>query len=71
MGVEEVTRERGFVADFGGCAIEPVADDGVADAGEVYADLMGAAGADADLEEGKTGEAAEDAKFARGGAAMG
>ncbi len=53
-----------------GCAVEPVAGDRVADAGEMDADLMRAAGANADFEESELSQAAEDAEFGVGGAAF-
>ncbi len=56
-------------ASFGG-PVEFVASDGVADAGEVDADLVGAAGADVNFEQGVFGEAADDAVFGMSGAAL-
>src|SRR6266568_1669755 len=41
-------------------AVDRIADDRVADVGAVDADLMGAAGLEARLEEGKAGEALQD-----------
>ncbi len=58
-----------------GRAVERVADDGVAEGLHVDADLVGAAGLDADLDEGEGavggGEALEDGDVRDGGAAVG
>jgi len=54
-GVKKIARENGKsrVADvkLRGCAIESVTDDGVAEGGEMNADLVSAAGVDLDFEE--------------------
>lgn len=68
VGVEE---EAAAESRLGLGAVEGVADDRVADAGEVNADLVGAASADADFEEGELRVAAEDAVRAPSGAAFG
>lgn len=49
--MEEMAREDGGLFFVGAGAVEVIADDGVADAGEVDADLMGAAGTGFDLDE--------------------
>jgi hypothetical protein len=71
VGVEEIAVERGFVADFGGSAVEAVAYDGMADARQMHADLVGAAGAYADLKQREAVEAPQHVIFAPGGAALG
>ncbi len=62
----------GEEGDSVGCSVEVVADDGVAEGLHVDADLMGAAGLDADLDEGEGavggGEALEDVDVGDGGA---
>lgn len=63
--------EPGAVFGGAGAAVEGVAGDGVADVGEMDADLVGAAGADLDLEEGVMGKALEDAVSGVSGAAGG
>jgi hypothetical protein len=55
-GVKEIARENGKsgVADMKlrRCAIESVPDDGVAEGGEMNANLVGTAGVELDFEEG-------------------
>lgn len=63
--------EPGAVFGGAGAAVKGIAGDGVADVGHVDADLMGAAGADSDLEESVMGEPLEDAILAVCGAAGG
>jgi hypothetical protein len=71
VGVEEIAGESGFAADFGGGAVETVAYHGLADAGEMYADLVCAAGADAYLKQREAIEPPQHVIFAPGGAALG
>lgn len=52
-------------------AVEGVSGDGVPNAGEVDANLVGPAGADAHFEQGKAAEALHDQEFGVGGAAGG
>jgi hypothetical protein len=64
LGVEEVAAIAGeagevFEGEAGG-AVEGVADEGMADGGEVDTDLMGAAGVEADFECCCSGGAGDD-----------
>jgi hypothetical protein len=77
-GVEEVAFEVEVAREVGddvGGAVEGVADDGVAEGLHVDADLVGAAGFDADLDEGEgavgADDALEDGGVGDGGAAIG
>jgi hypothetical protein len=76
-GVEEVSLEvegGGEAGDEVGCAVEGVADDGMAEGLGVDADLVGAAGLDVDLDEGEgaegSGETLDDMEVGDGGAAV-
>jgi hypothetical protein len=77
-GVEEVAVEVELGRETGdnvGSAVERVADDGVAERLHVDANLMGAAGFDANFDEGegaiRAGDALEDMDVRDGGAAIG
>jgi hypothetical protein len=77
-GVEEVSLEveSGVEAGNGvGCSVECVSDDWVAEGLGVDSDLMGAAGLDADFDEGEgavwSGEALEEVEVGDGGASVG
>ena len=61
--MQEVAAQRGAAGDLRGRAVERVAGDGVADAGQVYADLVSAAGADFHFEKREAGQARDDAVF--------
>ena len=74
-GVKEVSVEREgvlFLADDVGGSVEGVADDRMTEGLEVDANLMGAAGLDADFDEGegavRGGKAFEDFDMGDGGA---
>src|SRR5579872_7328185 len=71
VGVKEIAGERGLVVYLGGCAVEAIADYGMADAGEMHANLMRPAGADADFHKGEAVEAPKHAIPAPGGTAVG
>ena len=60
LGVEGLAVELGLAAGAVGVAVALVADDGVADGGEVEADLVGAAGFEPDGEQGGDGSEAFD-----------
>src|ERR1022692_3412539 len=68
--VQEETLARRLNLVFGGRPIETVASYRMADAGEVHADLVRTAGADAQFQKSEAHEAAEDAVFGPGGAAV-
>ena len=57
-----------LVIDVG--AVEAVADDGVAEFGEMTTNLVLAAGFDLDVEEGSIGVCFENIDYAAGGAAI-
>jgi len=67
--VEEIAAERGHSGDAGGRAVQRIAGYGMADAGEVHANLVGAAGADLDFKKREAREAAQDTILAPGGTA--
>ncbi len=67
--MQEVTRQRGFAGNLGRGAVKAVANHGVTDTRQVYADLVRAAGADPHLEIREAGETAEHVVLGPGGAA--
>src|SRR5579862_14927 len=58
------------LARAGGRAVEPITGHRMSDAGEVHADLVGAASTDAHLQQCEAGKAPQDVIFAPGGAAL-
>src|SRR4026209_2697473 len=54
--VQKIAGERRTARDLRRSTIEPVADNRVSNAREVHADLVGAAGTDADFEQRESGE---------------
>src|ERR1039457_2646926 len=71
VGVEKIPAQRRRPLDAGRRAVERIAGDGVADAGEVYADLVRAPGADANFQERKPCESPQDAVLGPCGAPFG
>src|ERR1022692_1352122 len=69
LGVQEKAVARRVNRVVGGRAIETVTSHWMANAGEVHADLVRAAGSDAHLHKGEARQALQDAVFGPGGAA--